>query len=84
MKDKKNIGKTALIIAVMVLVFIMGWLVGFNEHVSLVNEAKAEPKIETIKMTSGSVNYWKEYAYGHTFIVFYSNASGDIEVFPIN
>ena len=85
-KTKKYLTAIAIIVLTF-FSFVVGWMFGFNEHVSLVKEAKAEPiNLEMPKdnMTSGrSCQYEMVYCYGHNFLIFYSN-SGDIEVVVIN
>ena len=74
-----------LAVVVVMLAFLLGWMVGFNEHVSLVNKAKAEEIVSPIETPAmSSARYERIYCYGHNYVIFYNSTYTDIEVWPLD
>lgn len=84
-KTKKYlIGITVIVL--MFLSLVAGWMIGFNEHISIMKEAKAAEitSTETPAMAASyPTNYEKVYCYGHSYIIFWKN-NNDIEVVKLD
>jgi len=80
----QNFLKGLVVGVLMFLSLILGWMIGFNEHVSIMKEAKAAEitSPETPAMTS-QTNYEKVYCYGHSYIIFWRNTA-DFEVVQLD
>lgn len=76
---KKNLTIFAASVA-LVISFILGWIMGFNEHVSLLKSAKAEEPKENISNMMSSTRYETIYVNGVKYIVFSNYTGSDIEV----
>jgi len=82
----QNFLKGLVVGVLMFLSLILGWMIGFNEHVSIMKEAKAAEitSPETPAMTTSyPTNYEKVYCYGHSYIIFWKN-NNDIEVVQLD
>ena len=80
----QNFLKGLVVVVLMFLSLVAGWMIGFNEHVSIVKEAKAE-KISTPEQPAmpSATRYEKMYCYGHNYIIFWRN-DNDIEVVQLD
>lgn len=80
----QNFLKGLAVAVLMFLGFVAGWMIGFNEHVAIVKEAKATEVAspETPAMTS-SVSYERVYCYGHNYVIFWKN-NYNIEVMQLD
>lgn len=80
----QNFLKGLVVAVLMFLGFVAGWMIGFNEHVAIVKEAKATEiaSPETPAMTS-STRYEKVYCYGHNYIIFWKY-DNDFEVVQLD
>lgn len=84
MEKTKKYLTTIAIIVLTFFSFVVGWMFGFNEHVSIVKEAKATEVTtpETPAMTS-STKYERVYCYGHNYVIFWKY-DNDFEVLQLD